>query len=184
MGVDYLNSEEIYHGRAFNVWREQVRLPDGHETSYDVVHHPGAVTLVPVDDQGNVWFVRQYRSGVRQTLLELPAGTLEPGEDPDLAAAREIREEIGMAAKRLEKIGEAFLAPGYSTEYMHFYLATGLYESPLGHDEDEFLEPEHYSIAETYAMVGQGKLPDGKTLAALLLARSALKAQFPGSWED
>ena len=179
MGVEYIKSEEIYQGRVFGVRRDLVRLPDGRETYYEVVTHTGAVTLVPVDDQGNIWFVRQYRSGARDTLLELPAGTLEPDEDPDVCAYREVREEIGLAASRLEKIGEAYLAPGYSTEYMHYYLATGLYDSPLSGDDDEFLDKQAIPVGEVYRMAEQGLLRDTKTLAALLLALPFLKERYP-----
>jgi len=178
MGIEYIRSEEIYHGRAFDVRRDLVRLPDRREVYYDIVYHTGAVTLVPVDDQGKIWFVRQYRSGARDILLELPAGTLETNENPEVCADREVREEIGLAATRLEKIGEAYLAPGYSTEYMHYYLATGLYDSPLKGDEDEFLETEAIPIREVFRMVEQGNLRDTKTLAALLLALPPLKERY------
>jgi ADP-ribose pyrophosphatase len=181
MPVEYLSSEEVYQGRAFKVRRDKVRLPDHRETIYDVVEHTGAVTLVPVDDQGRMYFVRQYRSGVRDTLLELPAGTRHPEEDPQLCALREVREEIGMAAGQIQKIGEAFLAPGYSTEYMYFYLATALYPDPLDMDDDEFLEVENYPVAEVYDMAARGEMRDGKTLAALLLARPHLAGKYLGS---
>ncbi len=96
MTFEWLNEEEIYRGRAFAVKKVKVRLPDGRETHYDYVKHSGAVTIVPVDDQNRIWFVTQYRMGVKGTLLELPAGTLEVDEEPGVCAAREIREEIGM----------------------------------------------------------------------------------------
>ncbi|HEY3344255.1 MAG TPA: NUDIX hydrolase [Anaerolineaceae bacterium] len=175
MPVEYLHSEEIYQGRAFNLRRDRLRLPDGRETTYDVVEHPGAVTIVPVDDQGRMWFVRQYRSGVRDTLLELPAGTRHADEDPQLCALREVREEIGQAARQIQKIGEVYLVPGYSTEYMYFYLATGLYPDPLDMDDDEFIEVESYPVSQVYAMAAAGEMRDGKTLAALLLAKPYLE---------
>lgn len=179
MPAEYLGSENIYHGRAFNVQRDRVRMPDGREAHFDVVEHVGAVTLVPVDNAGNMYFVRQYRSGPRDTLLELPAGTLEPDEPHAVCAAREVREEIGMAADQLDLIGETWLAPGYSTEYMYFYLATGLYASPLDSDADEFLEIQAIPVREVYAMAYRGELKDGKTLAALLLALPRLNELFP-----
>jgi ADP-ribose pyrophosphatase len=178
MGAEFLHSDTIYEGRAFNVSRDAVRLPDGRETTYEVVQHSGAVTLVPVDDQGRIWFVRQYRAGVRGPLLELPAGTREAGEAPDACAAREVREEIGQAAADLKLIGSIYLAPGYSTEYMHFYLATGLYTAALAADDDEFLETEPIPVAEVYRKVTRDELNDGKTLAGLLLARPYLAERF------
>ncbi len=179
MSVEYLSSEQIYRGRAFGVRRDRVRMPDGRQVDYDVIDHTGAVTLIPVDEQGRMWFVRQYRSGVRDTLLELPAGTRDGDEDPQVCALREVREEIGMAARRIDNIGEAYLAPGYSTEYMYFYLATGLYPDPLEGDEDEFLAVESYPVREVYRMAAEGEMRDGKTLAALLLARPHLEKMFP-----
>jgi ADP-ribose pyrophosphatase len=184
MGAEFLHSNIIYEGRAFNLSRDTVRLPDGRETIYEVVQHSGAVTLVPVDDHGRIWFVRQYRSGVRGPLLELPAGTLEPGEEPQACAAREVREEIGQAAKNLTKIGSIFLAPGYSTEYMHFYLATNLYAAALAADDDEFLETEAIAVPEVFRMVGRNELNDGKTLAGLLLARPYLAERFKLDKDD
>jgi ADP-ribose pyrophosphatase len=137
-----LGSETVYRGRAFSVRRDQVSLPDGHSVTLDVVDHTGAVIIVPIDRDGRIWFVRQYRHAAGVVLLELPAGTLEAGEPPDDCAAREIREEIGLAAGQLEKIGSFFLAPGYSTEFMHVFLARDLSPSPLEGDADEFLTPE------------------------------------------
>ena len=179
MPVEYLSSEPLYQGRVFAVRRDRVRMPDGREAAYDVIDHPGAVTLIPVDEQGRMWFVRQYRSGVRDTLLELPAGTRDVGEDPQDCARREVREEIGLAARRIENIGEVYLAPGYSTEYMVFFLATDLVSDPLEGDEDEFLAVESYPVREVYRMAAAGEMRDGKTLAALLLARPHLEKMFP-----
>ena len=117
MPYETLHTETLYHGRAFNVRRDEIRLPDGKAARLEIVDHVGAVTLVPVDDQNRVWFVRQYRHPAGEVLLELPAGMIELGEAPLDCARREIREEIGMAAGRIEPIGEYYLAPGYSTKY-------------------------------------------------------------------
>ena len=130
MSFERVDSEMGYQGRAFNVRRDTVRLPDGQLARLDIVEHVGAVTILPLDETGRIWFVRQYRHAAGKVLLELPAGTLEAGEAPEACAAREVREEIGQAAGELQKLGEFFLAPGYSTEYMHVYLATGLHSRP------------------------------------------------------
>jgi ADP-ribose pyrophosphatase len=174
MEVAVLNSEHIYHGRAFSVRKDTIRLPDDRTADMDVVVHNGAVTIVPVDAAGEIWFVRQYRHPAGQLLLELPAGTLEAGEDPAEAAGREIREEIGMAASQLELLGEFFLAPGYSTEYMYIYLATGLTPAPLSQDDDEFLFVEKMHTREAYRLLAAGELRDAKTLLGLQLARARL----------
>lgn len=167
-------SEIHYAGRAFKVRRDQVQAPNGQIMSLDIVEHVGAVTIIPLDAQGQVWFVRQYRHAAGEILLELPAGTLEAGEHPELCARREIREEIGMAAGKLEKVGEFYLAPGYSTEYMHVYLAQDLFPDPLPGDADEFLSIEALPLAQVRQMVRHGQLKDAKSLAALLLAEDRL----------
>jgi ADP-ribose pyrophosphatase len=174
MGFETLNSETTYRGRIFDVRRDQIRLPNGKSVSHDIVEHPGAVTLVPVDEQGQVWFVRQYRYAAQVELLELPAGSLDKGESPSACALREVREEIGMAAGRLQKVGEFFLAPGYSTEYMYVYLATNLRPDPLEADADEFLTVEAVPASQVFKMAESGHIQDGKTLAALFLARPHL----------
>jgi len=167
MAFETLHSATVYNGRAFDVRRDQVRLPDGQVAHLDIIEHVGAVTILPLDEQGQVWFVRQYRHAARQRLLELPAGTLEPGEPPEVCASREIREEIGMSAGQLRKLGEFFLAPGYSTEYMHIFLATNLRPDPLPGDADEFLSVEKVPLEQALAMARSGELHDAKSLAAL-----------------
>jgi ADP-ribose pyrophosphatase len=176
MTVRVLESETVYRGRAFTVRRDRVRHPNGHETNLDVVVHSGAVTMVPVDDEGHLWFVRQYRHPAGAVLLEFPAGTLEDNEAPEVCAERECREEIGMAPARLEHLGECFLAPGYSTEYMHFYLATGLTPAPLAADSDEEITVERIQPRDVAGRIASGELRDAKSLAALYLARPWLSA--------
>lgn len=172
MNVEILTSETLYHGRAFDVRRDQIRLPNGKSTALDIVDHSGAITIVPVDASGVIWFVRQYRHPTGQMLLELPAGTLEPGEQPEEAALREIREEIGMAAKSIKLLGEFYLAPGYSTEYMYIYLAKGLTPAPLDQDEDEILFVEKIPASEVYQLIESGKIQDAKTLLGMYMARA------------
>ena len=167
-------SETVYQGRAFKVCKDRVEMPGGLRGDLDIVQHSNAITLVPVDDQGRVWLVRQYRHAGRVVLLELPAGTLDDQELPEVCAHREVREEIGMAATELKNIGEFYLAPGYSSEYMYVYLATGLRPDPLEVDEDEFLEVEQMPVEKLYRLAESGAIQDGKTLAALLLARPHL----------
>ena len=121
-----------------------------------------------------MWFVRQFRLGALQELLELPAGVIEENEAPETSAGRELREEIGMAAKELREVGQFFMTPGYSSEYLYIYLATGLYPSPLAQDADEFLQVEVIPVKQVYEMVHGNQVHDGKTLAALLLAEPFL----------
>jgi ADP-ribose pyrophosphatase len=175
MKFSLLGSQIVYTGRAIVLRRDRVRTPDDHEIDYDVIVHPGSVVLVPVDEKGQVYFVRQYRHAADDNMLELPAGTREHDEHPRDCAAREIREEIGMAAANLQEIGAFYLAPGYSTEFMHVFLATGLTHSPLQADADEFLSVETLSVPAALKLAESGNLADAKTLAALLLARPYLQ---------
>ncbi len=174
MSFQTLKSETIYRGKVFNVRQDEVRLPNGKQTILDIVEHSGAVTLLPVDDQRRMWFVRQYRHPAPPELLELPAGVMEIAETPETCAQREVREEIGMSAEHFQKVGEFFLAPGYSTEYMYVFLATELSPAPLPGDENEFLSVEKIPVEQVYNLVEKGKFRDSKTLAALFLARPYL----------
>lgn len=164
------SSEVLFRGDLLQLRRDQVLLAGGKTKAIEIVVHPGAVVLLPIDEQGRVWFVRQYRPATGERLLELPAGTLNPGETPEVCAARECREEIGMAAGRLVPLGGFFLAPGYSTEYIHLFLAQDLDSAPLPGDEDEELELEVIPFPEIKDWIARGDLRDGKSLAALQLA--------------
>lgn len=175
MSFECLHSEVIYPGRAFTIRRDQVRLPDGRTTYLDIVEHHGSVVIIPVDSEGNLLFVRQYRHAAGLSLLELPAGVLEPGEDPMDCARREIREETGYAAKKMELLGQFYLAPGYSTELMSVFLATELYLAPLAADADEFLKVERMPVHDALQWAVSGEMPDAKSLAALYLARLRLE---------
>ena len=175
MDLKTIRSEKIFHGKIFDLRQDEVRLPNGKTIALDIVDHGGAVTMIPVDEHGQIWFVRQYRHAAGKVLLELPAGTMEAGETPEASAHREIREEIGMAARELKELGGFFLAPGYSTEFLHIYLAQGLYEAPLEQDEDEMIEIEKLSIDQAYQLAESCQISDAKTLASLLLARPFLR---------
>jgi len=135
------------------------------------------VALLPVGQDGLIWFVRQYRHPAGKRLLELPAGTLEPGEPPEECARRECREEIGMAPGRLERLGGFYLAPGYSTEYLHVFLAADLQPSPLPGDEDEQLEIERLGLEQALRRMRRGEIEDAKSLAALLLGLPLLQSE-------
>jgi 8-oxo-dGTP pyrophosphatase MutT (NUDIX family) len=168
---EFIKSETLMQGRAFKIRRDYLKTPDGVETKLDIIEHGGSVIIVPVDAEGNLLFVRQYRHAAGTDLLELPAGTRDGDEPFEECAAREIREETGMEAGTLQKVGEFFLAPGYSTEFMVVFLATELKHNPLKADFDEFLSVEKIPIREVFQMVDHGEMPDAKTLAALMLAQ-------------
>ena len=171
-----IETETIYEGKVFDLRRERVRMPNGRETTLDIIQHPPAVTLVPVDENGDILFVRQYRHPAAVELLELPAGVMEEGESPQICAGREIREETGMSAGSLQLLGEFHQVPGYSTEYMYIYLARDLKPAPLPGDEDEYISVERYSVERAYEMAMGGEIVDAKTLASLLLAMPYLRS--------
>ena len=174
MKFETIQSSKMYQGRAFSVRVDEVRLPNGASTYLDIVEHVNAVTILPIDTDGQIWFVRQYRHPAGVEILELPAGTLEDGEDPMACAHREIQEEIGMGAGSLQEIGSYFLAPGYSTEYMFVYLARDLFPSSLPRDEDEFLTVVRYPLSRVFEWARSGEIQDAKTLASLLLVQPFL----------
>jgi ADP-ribose pyrophosphatase len=175
MPFELIKSEALFQGRAFKIRRDWMKTPDGRETKFDIVEHGGSVVLIPVDEAGDLLFVRQYRHAAGMDLLELPAGTRDGDEPYEECAQREIREETGMQAGRLQKVGEFYLAPGYSTEFMVVFLATDLKHNPLDPDADEFLSVEKIPVKQAIEMAEGGKVPDAKSLAALLLAGPYLR---------
>jgi len=174
MSMQILSKTTIYNALAFTVENLHVRLPDARERDYSLVRHHDSVTIVPLDAGNNVLFVTQFRMGSETVLLELPAGVMNAGETPLECALREIREETGMAAGEMEHLGSVYLAPGYSSELNHIFLATDLSHSPLDMDEDEFLENEKIPVVEIPALAACGRLQDSKSLAALYLAGDKL----------
>ena len=164
-----INSQKVFAGRVFNVTVDTVR--EG-EVTYqrEVVHHHGSAVIVPVFDDGTVVLVRQYRHPAVRYLLEVPAGTLADGERPDAGAAREVQEELGLVAARLEKLSEFFVSPGFCEEKMWIYLATELSEGKQLLDEDEVLEIVRMPIAEALEMITSGEIQDAKTIIGLMLA--------------
>jgi ADP-ribose pyrophosphatase len=175
MSFELIKSEFLLQGRDFNIRRDTLKTPDGRETKLEIIEHGGSVVLVPLDKDGNILFVRQYRHATGKDILELPAGTREEKEPYEDCAAREIREETGMEAGRLQKVGEFYLAPGYSSEFMAVFLATDLKLNPLEADEDEFLEVERFTVQKAAEMFEHGEVPDSKSLAAWLLAKPHLE---------
>ncbi len=164
-----------FTARMFDVKNVDVKLADGKTRTFEMVDISNAVMLFPIDAENNIYFVEQFRVGAKHSLLELPAGKIEPQEDPETTALRELREETGMAARELKLIGKFYMSPGYTTEYMYCYLATGLYPSPLAPDADEFLALRKIPLPGVLEMISRGEIEDSKTLAAFSLARAYLK---------
>lgn len=165
-----LDQTTKYTGPVFDVESIKMKLPDGRSRVYDLVKIQNAVTILPVDAEGCIYFVRQYRIGAEKEILELPAGKIEEGEEALATAEREIREETGFAAREMRLVGKFYMSPGYSDEFMHVFLATGLYESPLAPDQDEFLNLIKLTPVEITQKISSGEVEDGKTLASLYLA--------------
>ncbi len=164
-----LDSQKVFEGRVFNVTVDTVS--EG-ELTYkrEVVHHHGSAVIVPVHDDGTVVLVRQYRHPAVRYLLEIPAGTLADGERPEVGAARELQEELGLTAARLEKLSEFFVSPGFLEEKMWVFLATDLSEGKQLLDEDEILDIVRLPIAEALEMITSGEIQDAKTIIGLMLA--------------
>ncbi len=172
-----LRSEMIYDGKIVHLKVDHVRLPDGREAKREVVVHSGAVAIVPVMEDGTVLMVRQFRLPAGKVLLEVPAGTLEAGEEPMACAHRELEEETGYRAAELQHLFSAYLAPGYSTERIHAYLATGLTKSHAHTDEDETVEIVPISSEEIENKIQAGELEDAKSISALLVALKRLSVR-------
>jgi len=165
----------VFTAKLFKVKNIDLPLPDGKIKTYELVDIQNAITILPLDAEGNVYFVEQYRIGAGKNLLELPAGKIENDEDPLEAARRELREEIGMDAAEIKPLGNFYMSPGYANEYMYCFLATGLYPAPLDPDADEFINVKKIPLDQVIELVNLGNLDDSKTLAVLMLAQKHLK---------
>jgi len=165
-----LETREIFSGRIIKVRVDTVRLPDGHQSTREVVEHAGAVAVVALDNDNNIIMVRQYRKPVEMVLMEIPAGTMEKDEDPLLCAQRELREETGLSAGHWEKILTYYSAPGFTDEFLHLYLATDLTRGEIDLDEDEFVETIYLPLKEAYLSIFQGQIQDGKSIIGIQYA--------------
>ena len=169
-----ISSELKYEGRRISVRLEHVRLPDGTESTRDIVDHPNACVILAIDADGNALFVRQYRKAPEMELLELPAGVMDPGETALETAQRELREETGYAAGEMIELGSFYSAPGTMTELLHAFLARDLRYDPLPSDEDERIELERMPFDQAVLAAREGRFQDAKTLASLFLAQPLL----------
>lgn len=168
-----ITSRTAYAGSVVTVRVDEVELPSGRRARREVVEHRGSVVMVPVTEGGDVLLVRQHRYAVGETLLEIPAGTLEPGEDPLEAAQRELAEEVGRRAARWEKLAQFYASPGYLTEEKHLYLATGLSEAAAEREEED-LAVEAVPLAQAGRLIADRVVRDAKSIVGLLLAAARL----------
>lgn len=176
-----LDSERVYEGRLLKIDRDRVRLPNGRETTLEMVRHPGASAIVPFITPGDILLIRQFRYATGGFIYEVPAGTLNPGEDPEACARREVEEESGHRAGRLERLASIYTTPGFTDEVIHLYAAFDL--TPVGQslDHDEVLTVERMPLAEAIARIDRGEIVDSKTICALLLAERRDRGPGPPS---
>ncbi|MGN0505193.1 MAG: NUDIX hydrolase [Lachnospiraceae bacterium] len=166
--VKRLERELKYKGRILDFYEDTMQFPNGSTAKWDFLHHNGAAAVVPVDTDGNIYMVSQYRSGVERMSLEIPAGCLNPGEDRKTAAARELEEEIGYRCENIELLLKFYSAFAYCDEYIEIYVATGLVPGKQHLDEDEFLAVQKYPIETLVEKIFSGEISDSKTIAAIL----------------
>jgi ADP-ribose pyrophosphatase len=166
---EFLDSQEVFSGRVFSVTVDTVR--EGDKTyQREVVHHPGSAVILPAYADGTIALVRQYRHPAVRYLLELPAGTLNDKEQPEEGAARELEEELGVVAGKMEKLSEFFISPGFLEEKMWLYLATDLTETAQRLEDDEMIEVVRLPIDQALQMITDGEIEDAKTIIGLMLA--------------
>lgn len=172
-----LSTEVVYRGRVFEIRKD--RIAEG-ESEYEreVIAHPGSGVIVPVFEDGTVALVRQYRHAAGKSLLEIPAGSLDDGESPATGARRELEEEIGVTAENFEQIAAFYVSPGFLTEKMYVFLATGLKETSQSLDDDEIVEIERISFERAFEMIRSGEIEDAKTIVGLTMAGARFGFSF------
>ena len=163
-----LSREEVFIGRAVSLRIDTIEKKSGDVTTREIVEHADCIAVVAVDDQGRIVLVKQFRRPVNKTLLEIPAGGVEDGEDPKECARRELQEEIGYIPGKLQSLGGFYAAPGYCTEYLHLFLATQLTESRLAAEDTDEIEVVRIPVSEVRAMIDSGQICDAKSIAGLL----------------
>lgn len=163
-----LSSRYIFKGRAFNVKIDTVTNAEGNETTREIVEHVDCIAVVPVDANGDILLVRQYRKAVGKELLEIPAGGIDPGEDPETATKRELQEEIGYLPGKVERLGGVYSTPGFTNEYLHLFLATDLRPSQLHAEDTAGIETVRIKPTDILRMIKSEEIQDSKSVAGLL----------------
>ncbi len=174
MKPETLSSENIYKGKVFEIRVDEIREGDI-EYKREIVVHKGSAVVIPVFDDGTVALVRQYRHAAGKYLLEICAGTLNAGEDPEIGAIRELEEEIGVRAAKIEKLTEFYVSPGFLTEKMFVYLATELTETQQNLEDDEILTVERHSFPALLEMIRNGEIEDAKTMVGIMMAAETVR---------
>lgn len=164
-----IRSDTIFEGRVIRLQIDQVKLPNGETSAREIVKHPGAVSVMAVTEENKLVLVRQFRKPLEKTILEIPAGKLESGEDPKECAFRELEEETGYRAAQMEHVFSFYTSPGFADEYLHLYKAKGLTKGKRQLDQDEFVELVELTLDECMERIVAGEICDAKTVAAVLL---------------
>jgi ADP-ribose pyrophosphatase len=181
-----LSSEVVYRGKAVTIRKVAVEMPTGRRGSRVIIEHPGSVAVVPLLDDGKVVLIRQFRLAAGGVIWEVPAGHIERGEDPEACARRELEEETGYRAGKVERLFEAYLSPGSSTELMRFFLATGLEKAEQRTEEDEVISVEPVGVEKVLRMISSNEIRDAKSIAVIsyLQARGRLQGRSRGRGND
>lgn len=169
-----IKSNLVFEGKMINLRVDTVQLPGEKYATREIVDHPGAVAVVPINNQGKIVMVKQYRKAFEKFLLEIPAGKLEKNEEPSLCAKRELQEETGFMAKNINHLLTMYSTPGFSNEVIHVFLARDLQEGSANPDEDEYISVESFSLGELLKMIFNGTIKDSKTIAGILAAKEFL----------
>jgi ADP-ribose pyrophosphatase len=164
-----ISSEMLYKGKIINLQVDEVELPDGNTSKRELIKHPGAVAVIALTDEGKIVMVEQYRKALEKSIIEIPAGKLEAGEEPSVTAKRELEEETGYGCKQLDHIISFYTSPGFADELVHIYFAKGLYvlENAKAADEDEFVELIEITIEEAIQLMKRQRIYDAKTAYAI-----------------
>ena len=165
-----ISSQEIFNGVAIHLFKDEILLPNGHTGIREIIRHPGAVCVLPLTDDSDVIFVNQFRYALNKVTLEVPAGKLEKGEDPNEAALRELSEETGLTAKNIVHIGDLYTTPALIDEVIHMYIATDLTQGEQHLDYDEFVNTLKIPLSKAVDMVMNGEIKDSKTQTVILKA--------------
>lgn len=173
-GYEKQNIRLAYAGSIVDFYKDTMKLPNGNTVEWDRIEHKGAVGIIPVDEDGRIIMVRQYRIGTDSELLEIPAGGINPGEEPYVSAMRELEEETGYRADKLEHLLDVYSAPAYTTECVYIYYAENLVPSVTNYDENEFISIETYTLDELADMILDGRIVDGKTISAIMVYKELI----------
>jgi ADP-ribose pyrophosphatase len=173
-----ISRKNIYKGGIIDLDVLKVALPNGKEATRDIVTHPGASVVVPINENGEVYMVRQYRKPLDSVMLEIPAGKLDSNEDPKECAVRELKEETGLTAEKIKHIISIHSTPGFCNEVLHMFVATGLKEGEATPDEDEFISSEKISVTKLVEMILNHEITDAKSIIGILLADKIFKDEI------